>query len=143
MLVDPAAMTIDMKSITHGTSRILIQVPLGEVDWDIPDVKPAAEFGEMDLMVEYSERSIVCTGMLNAVFQIPCARCLAPAEFSSDAGISRVYTSDRRILDEGEADPIIVKDDRLSILDAVRESVILSIPAKPLCRPDCPGICYN
>lgn len=143
MRVDPSGMTIDMKSVAHGTNTLLIQVPLMDVDWNMPDVEPAAELGEMDLMVEYSERSIVLTGTLHALFQTPCARCLAPAEFSSDAGISRLYTSDQRILAEGEAEPIVVEDDNLSILNAVRESVILSIPVKPLCRPDCPGICYN
>ena len=143
MRIDPAAMTIDMKSITHGRNSVLVEVPLMDVNWNIEDVQPAAELGEMELVVEYSERSIVCTGMLYAVFQTPCARCLAPAEFSSSAGISMVYTSDVRVLNEGEAEPIIVQDDRLSILDAVRESIVLSIPLKPLCRPDCPGICYN
>jgi len=120
-----------------------VEIPLRNVDWCISDVEPASDLGILDLLVEYSEKSVVCTGMLDALFETPCARCLEPAVFRSTAGISRVYTSDEAALEEDDVDPIVVEDDCLVILDAIRESVILSVPSKPLCRPDCPGICYN
>jgi uncharacterized protein len=143
MRMNVPRMALDMKSMEHGTNRVRVEVPLRSIDWRIAEVEPAADVGILDLLVEYSEKSIVVTGMLDGQFMTPCARCLEPAVFRSTAGIRRVYTSDMASLEEDDVDPIVVEDDCLVILDAVRESVILSIPCKPLCRPDCPGICYN
>lgn len=144
MLFDAVRMALNMKALEHGTNLIRMEIPLRSVDWSIDEVEPASDLGILDLRVEYSKDSIVCTGTLEASFETPCARCLEPASFRCSAGISRVYSSDTAVLEgEEDIDPILAEDDRLVILDAIREAVILSVPCKPLCRPDCPGICYN
>lgn len=144
MRIDPVLLSVDMKSLERGTNRLRTEIPLREIDWRIDEVEPAAESGVLDLLVDYAEKTVACTGTLEAVFRTPCARCLEPAEFGISSGISRLYTSDAALREEQEdAEPLTVEDDLLSIADAVREAVILSVPSKPLCRPGCPGIGYN
>jgi uncharacterized protein len=33
------------------------------------------------------------------------------------------------------------QDDRLDLGEVVREQILLALPLKPLCRPDCQGLC--
>ena len=143
MKLDTAAMTVDLKSLSMGMNSACVAFPLESVDWHLEGILPTAGEGVLDIQIDLGERNIVCTGSLEADFNIQCARCLEPARFPVTAEISRVYSSDYRILEETDAVPITVEDGGLVILDALREAIDLSIPSKPLCSPDCPGISYN
>ena len=142
-LLDPRLLTLDVKSLSMGMNTARISFPLQDVDWHIEDVKPSESEGVLDLCIDLGEKNIVCAGSLKADFLTPCARCLEPAVFQVTEAINRVYSSDARIVEETDAVPVELEDGGLVILDALREAVILSIPGKALCSPDCPGICYN
>jgi uncharacterized protein len=81
-------------------------------------------------------------------FQVRCARCLEAVEHTlsdrmdllfrpsgADAGSSEhaISTSDTEIG--------YYRDGGLALEDVVREQVLLSMPARSLCRQDCKGLC--
>jgi uncharacterized protein len=69
----------------------------------------------------------------------PCVRCLDDAVL--DLAISaREYQASR----PGEVDELrteYVVDDRLDLSQWARDAVVLALPDKILCRPDCAGLC--
>jgi uncharacterized protein len=81
-------------------------------------------------------------------FEVPCARCLDPVRhslggdfdllfrpLSADAGPSE------RALGAPDTEIGYYQDEGLVLEDVLREQVLLSLPARSLCRPDCQGLC--
>jgi len=142
MIFDPEKLIVYLKSISGGLNTGTFIIPLKKINWDIEDVEPDDDEGILDLVINYEDEVILCTGKLSAVFRTPCARCLEPALFTISEDVSREYTWKPDPSDEQEKE-IISRFDELNIFNALREAVLLSIPGKPLCSPDCAGISYN
>ena len=142
MIFDPEKLVIDMRSLSRGMNSGSFTIPLDRINWGIEDVEPAHDEATLELAVDYKDSVVLCSGRLNADFKIPCARCLEPMLFNICEDISREYTwkLDPSVEQERE---IVPRSGELCIFDAVREAILLSIPGKPLCSPDCDGICYN
>lgn len=100
------------------------------------------------------------SGRLQATLALPCARCAEPFDFAVDVPVQLQFvpaavekstvrattTSDDDAEDEREMsadDPSIVTYDepRIDLAPLAREQCYLAVPMKPLCRPDCQGLC--
>jgi uncharacterized protein len=140
--LDPETLELDTASLARGENSGTAEVDLMSVDWDVDeDVIPAEETGVLRLSVIARPMTYVVRGELDAEFRTVCARCLRSADFPVTAEVYRIYTADPALEDDEDAVPMSGRDRYLSILDAVREAVILSVPGKPLCVPDCKGLC--
>lgn len=89
------------------------------------------------------------SGSLEATARCTCSRCLKEVPLSVQFCLDDIYfpvvdvaTGALLRLPE-EADSGFIIDDHhvLDITEAVRQSTILALPMKPLCRADCAGIC--
>jgi uncharacterized protein len=99
-----------------------------------------------DVILIHTNRGIIIKGKITASVKIVCSRCLKPIDcvvkydFEEEAlpnvpapeGLSSAGQYDNLIIDE---------DHTLDISEAIRQYVLLAVPAKPLCRSDCAGIC--
>lgn len=97
-----------------------------------------------DLVLIRANRSIIVNGKMTASIKVVCSRCLKPIdckvnfEFEEEAypesaeGLSSDVQCDTLTIDEGNI---------LDLSEAVGQYALLTLPAKPLCRPDCAGIC--
>jgi uncharacterized protein len=139
--LDTETLVLDLRSLTRGINAGVFTLPLREIRWDIEEVEPAEETGTLELSADLEEGTLVCTGRFDAVFLTPCARCLEPARFDVREDILRKYSWLAGILEDEDME-MVPDSGRIQLLDALREAVILSIPGKPLCAPDCPGIDY-
>lgn len=95
-----------------------------------------------------TDRGILVTGRVSVVVEATCARCLAPftqplqvhfeeeylptVEVLTGLPLSRVEDKDTFTIDERH---------QLDLSEAIRQYFLLDIPLKPLCRPDCAGLC--
>ena len=142
MILDPEKLVIDMRSLSRGMNSGSFVIPLDKINWDIESVEPADDEATLELFVDYEDSVVLCIGRLNADFITPCARCLEPVRFNICEDISREYAwkLDPSVEQERE---VVSQSGELGLFDAVREAILLSIPGKPLCSPDCDGICYN
>lgn len=87
-------------------------------------------------------------GRVDAVLDLPCSRCLERYPVVVAAEFDLRYLPQSANVGEGELE---VTEDDLStafyehdVIDLgqlVREQFYLAIPMKPLCRPDCLGLC--
>lgn len=141
MRLDTERLVLDMRSLSRGINRGSFTILLGDVDWSIEDVEPAGDTGVLDLTVDLEEKTVICTGSFDARFRTPCARCLRPAVFEVREDIIREY-SWIPAAPEDEPRELISDSGEMNLLDAVREAIMLSMPGKPLCSDDCPGIDY-
>jgi uncharacterized protein len=55
--------------------------------------------------------------------------------------VREIVKSEQRELKSAELDTVFYSDDLIETDDLLREQLILNLPMKPLCSPDCKGFC--
>ena len=87
-------------------------------------------------------------GKFSGNFQVPCARCVEPVEIPLAAEFDLIFRpaaadSDpaERSITAPETEIGYYLKDSLLLEDVLREQVLLSLPVRTLCKPDCKGLC--
>jgi uncharacterized protein len=81
-------------------------------------------------------------------FQVPCARCVEPVEIPLGAEFDLIFRpaaadaeATERSITAPETEIGYYQRDSLLLEDVLREQVLLSLPVRTLCKPDCKGLC--
>jgi uncharacterized protein len=87
-------------------------------------------------------------GTLEATLELPCSRCLEPFTVPVNAAFDLRYLPQSANTggeeDEVEEDDLTAsfyRDDAIDLRQLIEEQFYLALPMKPLCRPDCKGLC--
>jgi len=87
-------------------------------------------------------------GNFEGKFQVPCARCVEPVEIPLSAAFDLIFRpadADSEALERSitapETEIGYYQKDSLLLEDVLREQVLLSLPVRTLCKPDCKGLC--
>ena len=88
------------------------------------------------------------TGRYEGQFRVPCARCLDPVEVPLSGEFDLIFRpvgvdaeSAERSISAPETEIGYYQEDSLLLEDVLREQVLLSLPARTLCKDDCKGLC--
>jgi uncharacterized protein len=81
-------------------------------------------------------------------FQVPCARCVEPVGIPLEAEFDLIFRpvaadsgAAERAITAPETEIGYYQKDSLSLEDVLREQVLLALPFRTLCKPDCKGLC--
>lgn len=81
-------------------------------------------------------------------FQVPCARCIEPVEIPLAGDFDLIFRpigadagAPERSITAPETEIGYYQKDSLLLEDVLREQVLLSLPVRTLCKPDCKGLC--
>ena len=125
-------------------------VGLGEEAEQVGDL---ATSGRAEVLHEHrGPRDIVADirlkGSFSGKFQVPCARCVEPVEIPLSAEFDLIFRpaaadsdAPERSITAPETEIGYYLKDSLSLEDVLREQVLLSLPVRTLCKPDCKGLC--
>ena len=87
-------------------------------------------------------------GSFRGEFQIPCARCVEPVELPLAGEFDLLFrpsdvdaTGSEHAISTPETEIGYYDNGGLALEDVLREQVLLSLPARTLCQPDCKGLC--
>lgn len=84
-------------------------------------------------------------GDLRGELSVACARCLEPATVPVDApmAVSFVEAGDGRASDpdDNQDDVVTFEHAVIDLSDPIRDEILLAVPMRAVCRPDCAGIC--
>lgn len=90
-------------------------------------------------------------GIVNTLIDIECSRCLEwfktdiKVEYNSTyfpESINNTFKKNAEIkIKEEDVDIYYYYGEKIDLLPQARDQILLSIPMKPLCRDDCPGLC--
>ena len=101
-----------------------------------------------DIMLTRTDRGILAKGTLHTTVEIACSRCLSLVNCPLTLNIEEEYYPGTDVIDgaqlplpEENASFIIDEQHILDLTETVRQSELLAIPMKPLCREDCAGLC--
>ena len=116
-----------------------------QVEGVLDDVRgPGAEVAThrpiaVDLVLERVSEGIVVRGAITAPWDAACSRCLAPVGGELSVQVGELY--ERQPL-EGET-YLLSDDDVIDLEPLIRDALLLELPAVPLCRPECRGLCAS
>jgi len=89
-------------------------------------------------------------GNYQGEFEIPCARCLEPVEQALGGEFDLLFRplgvdsdASERAISTPETEIGYYQNGGLVLEDVLREQVLLSLPARTLCREDCKGLCRH
>lgn len=125
----------------------LLEEPVGSkmtFDIDEPQQKLAEDL-HIDFVrgtVEFTrtDRGIFAEGQLHSQIQLECARCLETFSQPLDLHLESQFSLPP-IKPQGEPIFPIGGKGTIDLTQALREQILLEIPMRPLCKPDCLGLC--
>lgn len=92
-------------------------------------------------------------GRLQTTLEADCGRCLEPFAVPVDAAMDLMFLPDaaqpgsdgdsdgEREVREADVGVSYYKDETIDLGEAMRDEFYLALPMKPLCKPDCKGLC--
>lgn len=93
-------------------------------------------------------RKFRLVGRVATTLEAPCSRCLEPFSMAVDAPFDLMFlppSADDEAGEQGVDDDDVgvsfYRDDEIDLRDVIREQFYLAMPMKPLCRPECQGLC--
>ncbi len=118
-----------------GTSRDFL--------FDIPHIhlEPDLNLGDLSgfARVTRTAQGLLVQVKMRATFLMECVRCLSEAQQPLQVEFTELYTFLRN--STSETDLVLPENAQIDLAPLLREYMILEIPIKPLCSPDCQGIC--
>jgi uncharacterized protein len=104
--------------------------------------------GEMTGELNKEEDGIAFSGRIRTSTRLPCSRCLEDYSLPLDLPFDLLYTTapdpaggaDNRI-DDDMVTRVHFDGSRIDLTALLSEQLYLGLPLKPLCRPDCLGLC--
>ena len=114
---------------------------------------PLAASGHAEVLHDHrGPRDIVADirlqGRFAGSFEVPCARCVEPVRIPLAADYDLIFRpvaadsdSAERSITAQETEIGYYQRDSLVLEDVLREQVLLSLPVRTLCKPDCKGLC--
>lgn len=102
-----------------------------------------------EIILERKGRRVFLEGTMNAELVIYCDRCLEPYVYQAPNEIRAVFelmenslhSKAEHSLSRNEMDTILLKVPAIDVFDFLKQHVVLNVPLKSICRPDCKGLC--
>lgn len=120
-----------------GYSR---DIPLNEPVLEVADDLTVHDLAGT-LALTRTPQGLYVVGRLKANLPSECSLCLTPLQQAVTSRFSELYHFPPE--DAPEDGQVIPEDMNLDFSAVVREDMLLSVPIRQLCRPDCKGLCPN
>ena len=127
----------------EGSVRVEGAIPADEPLWEGSGLTFRGPL-EVRLRAQSSgSGEVVVRGTLQGVLGRECRRCLDPVEVDVDQEVTLVFTPPDALSteDDPEIRQIPVGVNELDLTEAIREELMLDLPAYVVCSPDCKGLC--
>lgn len=119
----------------------------GEMREHVLDVELAEPFGagqvavpvggalHVEVRLEGLHEGILVSGHADAEAVGECSRCLIDITEPVEVDFTELFA-----YDASEDSDLQVHDDHVDCEPVIRDAVVLALPFRPVCRPDCPGL---
>jgi uncharacterized protein len=103
---------------------------------------------ELAFEIVKDKRHFQLIGHVKTTIGLPCSRCLEPFVLPVDAAFDLRYqphapeaAGDEREIEEDDLSTAFYENEHIDLGQLMREQFYLALPMKPLCRPQCAGLC--
>ncbi len=142
-----AALLITLQALELHPIVVSMTYEPGELDYHGADFQQSSPL-HLQAVAEREGSDIRIRGNIVAKIRAACDRCLVPVELAVDPVFDLFYREISAIPREeeievpaSELDVAFYSGEGVAVADLVTEQVILAVPSKVVCRPDCRGLC--
>jgi uncharacterized protein len=149
-------MLLDLRGFRGGEDELARQYQPDAFNLAGEDFRVIAPV-DLAAKVTKDARKVRLVGRLKTTLETDCGRCLEPFTVAVDAPLDLMFlpeepavgdpaakNADDDVELEVRADDVGVtfyKGDAIDLAEVMREQFYLAMPMKPLCKPDCQGLC--
>ncbi len=140
-------MRIELVNLEHGRGEFAhVYQPgeLGSFDERVTVIAPISVNGK----VRVAGAEVFVNGHIETRAQVECDRCLQQVETPVSADFDLQYitgteyaSSQAAELTENDLSVAVFDGEAIDVDEIVKEQILLAVPTRMLCRPDCKGIC--
>lgn len=91
---------------------------------------------------------VILQGVIETTVSLECSRCLNSFDIKINSRLNSVFHPSKSLtrddsyeLRDDELDTEFYSDGAIDVVEFIVQEVLLNIPMKPLCKPECRGIC--
>jgi len=138
--------TLSLEKVFDEPVAFAFELPVSVRDLErepLLEISPARFEGE----VARIEGGFSLDGHLVYSGRLECIRCLVPYPFGEDQRFRLALyrrpalAPEERELEKADLDAYFFDEPEVAVSPIVEERIQLAVPMKPLCRPDCRGLC--
>ncbi|MGH9340727.1 MAG: YceD family protein [Acidobacteriota bacterium] len=143
-------MIVDVQQLRERREPLVL-----EADFSEEQLKLKSDFIALrkpvraNFKVSISDDQLRVSGNLQAELDLSCARCSEAFPYSVQKKLELEYWPDPNVEHEGEEIALsypdltigFYRDEKLDLSAVVAEQIVLEVPMKTVCRPDCKGLC--
>lgn len=116
-----------------------------DFDFDLPLLKAGDDLTLADfrglVKITRTPQGLLVQGNFTGNAKQECVRCLSEYDHPLTWEFLELYAFDRKSVTESGL--IVPEDAHIDLQPLVREFALLEFPIKPLCKPDCKGLCVT
>lgn len=133
---------LDLRALEREPRHIEAALPAEGGPWSDTDL----EFAEPPVLevdaVLTGDRGVHVTGVLRATLVQACRRCLKDVETPIEVELDLLFDPGvQKEEEEGQVYALEAEAATLDLEPALREQLLLVVPAYPVCREECRGLC--
>jgi uncharacterized protein len=139
---------LDLKENVEATALPLLNMICNETSLHF------AETIQVHIHTSIVKATVLIVGSAKTKIHVPCSRCLMRFDLDIETAFSTTAVPewpnteltdamDDVELSVDDIDVIGYDGDRLDLREEIAQQIIMSLPAKPVCRPSCKGLCSH
>lgn len=134
-----AIVDLDRLALSSGQAHKLdLRIELSPIELGGQSYEPEGGGVDARLDVDRTTTGFALRLRFTAVLDGPCVRCLTDSRFEFEVDAREV---DQAQANNEELRSPYVSDGELAVARWAADAVVLALPAQPLCRDDCAGLC--
>ena len=133
-------MTIDLRKYFLGSSETL-EYGIDLSGMELGGVKPFCAPVKVCIELKGSAASVELTGKAVYTMTMPCDRCFEVTTQERQTDFFHVLVRELSDEEDNDGQFVVVPDEQLDMDQLVTEDILLDLPSKFLCSPDCKGLC--
>ncbi len=88
-----------------------------------------------------TQQGLVLHGKFRCTMKVECVRCLNDTVVPLETDFNELYAFTTKSMSESGL--ILPEDGQIDLEPLLREYLTLEVPIRPLCKPDCKGLCVE
>ena len=141
-----APLVLDTRDLPRspGVMRVVERVVPAPKDLGLELIHvPAGADLVLTLRMESVTEGVLVSAQIQAPLTGECGRCLREFSDMVDVSFQELYAYQHSTTDETTDEDEVgrMQGDLIDLEPEVRDAIVLALPANPVCRPDCPGLC--
>lgn len=132
-------MVLDLRDVFANVRSISLDCDLPFDDYTVYGGNPVSKL-HFAGCIENRADVVILSGIATYIYTAPCDRCAEVVSRDYSLQINHVIVNELSNEDADE-DIVVTENMSLELDELIRSDVILNLPTKFLCRPDCKGVC--